>query len=100
MNMGLLLWVSRKFENRLKIGDILLVYLIVYPLGRFLLGILAPGCCHYREHQCQPDHHGCRRSLLLSISHLAPQEQFVSRGFERLEQFFYCNRAPSDIHID
>lgn len=40
MNMGLLLWVSRKFENRLKNGDILLVYLIVYPLGRFLLEFL------------------------------------------------------------
>ena len=38
--MGLLLWVSRKFENRLKNGDILLVYLIVYPLGRFLLEFL------------------------------------------------------------
>ncbi len=40
MNMGLLLWVSRKFEDRLKNGDILLIYLIVYPIGRFLLEFL------------------------------------------------------------
>lgn len=39
-NMILLLWLSRRFKNRLKSGDIFLVYLIVYPLGRFLLEFL------------------------------------------------------------
>lgn len=39
-NMVLLLWLSRRFKDRLKIGDIFLVYLIVYPLGRFLLEFL------------------------------------------------------------
>jgi phosphatidylglycerol:prolipoprotein diacylglycerol transferase len=37
MNMGILLWVGRKYQDRLKSGDLLLVYLIIYPLGRFLL---------------------------------------------------------------
>ncbi len=39
-NMFLLLWVSRRFADRLKPGDLFLVYLIVYPIGRFLLDFL------------------------------------------------------------
>lgn len=30
-------WISRRFEDRLKTGDILLMYLIWYPLGRFFI---------------------------------------------------------------
>jgi len=33
----LLLWLWRKYPQRLKQGDLFLVYLITYPLGRFLL---------------------------------------------------------------
>lgn len=36
-NMFLLLWLARRFSDRLKAGDLFLVYLMVYPLGRFLL---------------------------------------------------------------
>jgi phosphatidylglycerol---prolipoprotein diacylglyceryl transferase len=39
-NMVLLLWLSRRFKDRFQTGDIFLVYLIVYPLGRFLLEFL------------------------------------------------------------
>jgi phosphatidylglycerol:prolipoprotein diacylglycerol transferase len=39
-NMFLLLWVSHRFADRLKNGDIFLLYLIVYPVGRFLLDFL------------------------------------------------------------
>ena len=39
-NMGLLLWISRRFANSLKSGDIFLCYLIIYPFGRFLLDFL------------------------------------------------------------
>ena len=39
-NMALLLWLGWKFTERLFDGDIILVYLIVYPLGRFLLEFL------------------------------------------------------------
>jgi len=39
-NMVLLLWISRRFSERLKSGDVFLVYLIVYPVGRFLLDFL------------------------------------------------------------
>ena len=42
-NMFLLLWISRRYADRLKPGDILLVYLIVYPVGRFLLEFLRLG---------------------------------------------------------
>jgi phosphatidylglycerol:prolipoprotein diacylglycerol transferase len=39
-NMFVLLWLSRRFEDRLKPGDILLAYLVIYPVGRFLLDFL------------------------------------------------------------
>ena len=39
-NMFLLIWISRRFADRLKNGDIFLIYLIVYPVGRFFLDFL------------------------------------------------------------
>lgn len=39
-NLLLLLWLPRKLGSRLKSGDIFLVYLITYPLGRLLLEFL------------------------------------------------------------
>jgi phosphatidylglycerol:prolipoprotein diacylglycerol transferase len=39
-NMFFLLWISRRFANRLRNGDIFLIYLIVYPIGRFFLDFL------------------------------------------------------------
>lgn len=39
-NMVLLLWLGRRFVDRLKPGDIFFVYLVIYPLGRFLLDFL------------------------------------------------------------
>jgi len=40
MNMGILLWIGKRFADRLKAGDIFLTYLIIYPVGRFLLEFL------------------------------------------------------------
>jgi len=37
MNMAILLFIGRRFEDKLIPGDIILTYLIIYPLGRFLL---------------------------------------------------------------
>jgi phosphatidylglycerol:prolipoprotein diacylglycerol transferase len=39
-NMSLLIWLTRRYAGQLKHGDIFLVYLIVYPLGRFALDFL------------------------------------------------------------
>jgi phosphatidylglycerol:prolipoprotein diacylglycerol transferase len=39
-NFGLLYWLWIRHRERLKSGDIFLVYLITYPLGRFLLEFL------------------------------------------------------------
>jgi phosphatidylglycerol:prolipoprotein diacylglycerol transferase len=38
--MFLMLWMSRRFADRLKNGDIFFIYLVVYPVGRFLLDFL------------------------------------------------------------
>jgi phosphatidylglycerol:prolipoprotein diacylglycerol transferase len=37
LGFGLLFWISRRFENSLKPGDLLLMYLIWYPTGRFII---------------------------------------------------------------
>ncbi len=39
-NMALLLWVSKRYRDRLLPGDVFLIYAIVYPVGRFLLEFL------------------------------------------------------------
>jgi phosphatidylglycerol:prolipoprotein diacylglycerol transferase len=39
-NMAILLLLSRRFSDRLKTGDIFLTYLVIYPVGRFLLDFL------------------------------------------------------------
>lgn len=39
-NMFLLIWISRRYADRLKTGDIFLIYLIIYPIGRFFLEFL------------------------------------------------------------
>ncbi|MCB9135025.1 MAG: prolipoprotein diacylglyceryl transferase [Anaerolineales bacterium] len=39
-NMFLLLWLCRKYADKLRKGDLALVYLIGYPVGRFLLEFL------------------------------------------------------------
>jgi len=39
-NMFFLMWLTRRFEGRLKSGDVFLTYAIIYPLGRFFLDFL------------------------------------------------------------
>lgn len=40
LNMALLLWAARRFENWLKPGDLFLAYMIMYAIGRFFLEFL------------------------------------------------------------
>ena len=37
IGFALLFWISRRFEKRLREGDLFLMYLIWYPLGRFFI---------------------------------------------------------------
>ena len=37
IGFGLIFWVSRRFANKLRAGDLFLCYLIWYPLGRFFI---------------------------------------------------------------
>jgi phosphatidylglycerol:prolipoprotein diacylglycerol transferase len=39
-NMVILLWLDGRYREHLKPGDLLLVYAVIYPLGRFLLDFL------------------------------------------------------------
>lgn len=40
LNLGVLLWLGRKYSGKLKDGDLFLIYLIGYPVGRYLLEFL------------------------------------------------------------
>jgi phosphatidylglycerol---prolipoprotein diacylglyceryl transferase len=40
LNMAILLWMSRRFEQWLKPGDLFFVYMIMYSIGRFSLDFL------------------------------------------------------------
>jgi phosphatidylglycerol---prolipoprotein diacylglyceryl transferase len=40
LNLGFLLWIGRRFADRLKPGDIFLSYLVFYPVGRFFFEFL------------------------------------------------------------
>lgn len=40
MNAGVLFWLSRKHEDKLKDGDLFLIYLLIYSVGRFCLEFL------------------------------------------------------------
>lgn len=40
LNMFFLLWISRRYPDRLKPGDLILLYAIIYPVGRFFLEFL------------------------------------------------------------
>lgn len=37
INMALLLWIARRYKDRLLPGDVFITYLIVYPIGRFMI---------------------------------------------------------------
>jgi len=39
-NMFVLLWISQRFRDKLKMGDVFISYLVIYPTGRFLLEFL------------------------------------------------------------
>lgn len=40
IGFGVLFWISRRFEHQLRDGDLMLLYLIWYPLGRFFIEFL------------------------------------------------------------
>ena len=40
LGFGLIFWISRRFEHSLRPGDLLLLYIIWYPTGRFILEFL------------------------------------------------------------
>ncbi len=40
LNMAALLFIARRFRDRLRAGDVFLAYLIIYPVGRFFLEFL------------------------------------------------------------
>ena len=56
--MGFLLWLSAALSRPAQAGDLFLIYLIGYPIGRFLLEFLRLDASAGWRDQCQPDRHG------------------------------------------
>jgi len=42
LGFALLMWIGRRFKDRLRKGDIFLLYIVWYPLGRFFIEFLRP----------------------------------------------------------
>ena len=42
VGFALLMWIGRRFQDRLRKGDIFLLYLVWYPMGRFFIEFLRP----------------------------------------------------------
>jgi len=42
LGFALLMWIGRRFKDRLHSGEILMLYLIWYPMGRFFIEFLRP----------------------------------------------------------
>jgi phosphatidylglycerol:prolipoprotein diacylglycerol transferase len=42
LSFGVLMYVSRRYEDRLLDGDVFTLYVVLYPLGRFFVESLRP----------------------------------------------------------
>jgi phosphatidylglycerol:prolipoprotein diacylglycerol transferase len=42
VGFGLILWIGRRFQHRLRDGDVFLLYLVWYPLGRIIIEMFRP----------------------------------------------------------
>ncbi len=64
---GILLYVGRKYKNKLYRGDIFLLYLVLYPVIRFALEYLRLDPSPRSRHQYQSNYHG-HQAAVLSIT--------------------------------
>lgn len=77
-SFGLILWLERRFRQQLREGDLLLIYLILYPVGRFLLDFVrldSNGIGPLTTAQWTSLAAAVIASVLLIIRHLRPQNQ-------------------------
>lgn len=66
IGFGLLLWIFRRYERRLKPGDLALLYLIWYPLGRFFIEFLRTDSWFFPGTPFNVVHLMCAAAILLS----------------------------------
>lgn len=66
----LIFWISKRFEKKLHNGDITLLYLIWYPLGRFFIEFLRTDSWFFAETPFNVVHAICGFSFLASIAAL------------------------------
>jgi phosphatidylglycerol:prolipoprotein diacylglycerol transferase len=70
LNLTILLWLGRRFETKLLPGDIFLTYLVMYPLGRFLLEFL-------RLNSAQVAGINANQTFMLIVASLAAATIFI-----------------------
>ena len=70
--MTLLLWLGRRYQDKLLNGDLFLIYVLFYAFGRFWLEFLRLDTAPVAGYQFQPDVYGCAfRGLLGGADHSA-----------------------------
>jgi phosphatidylglycerol:prolipoprotein diacylglycerol transferase len=67
VGFGLLFWISRRYARQLKPGDLALLYLIWYPLGRFFIEFLRTDSWFFPGTPFNVVHVLCAASVLLAL---------------------------------
>lgn len=80
LGFGILFWISRRFQNQLRDGDLALLYLIWYPLGRFFIEFLRTDSWFFAGTPFNVVHLLCAiamggAAIALSLRHQRPERQ-------------------------
>lgn len=80
IGFGLLLWIFRRFEARLKPGDLALLYLIWYPLGRFFIEFLRTDSWFFPGTPFNVVHLMCAAAIVASAGLLFSRHRIPTRN--------------------
>lgn len=79
-SFGFILWLEQRYGQRLREGDLVLIYLVLYPVGRFLLDFVrldSNGIGPLTTAQWASLAAAITASALLAICHLQPRTGVV-----------------------
>jgi phosphatidylglycerol:prolipoprotein diacylglycerol transferase len=79
IGFALILWVSRKFAPQLKEGDLFLLYLIWYPLGRFFIEFLRTDSWFFANTPFNVVHVLCAIAVITGVGLLLKRHSFSSK---------------------
>jgi phosphatidylglycerol---prolipoprotein diacylglyceryl transferase len=83
-NVAFLLWLGRRFGDRLRSGDIFFIYLLTYPVGRFLLEFI-------RLDSSQVAGLNANQTLMAVVALVSISVLFLRHGLHSREQTHQIN---------